>query len=139
MQILVINQSEVRKLLPMDRCIDVMADVLKALANGQTILPLRTTLWLPKKVGALAMMPAYLAHTGTVGLKVITYFSGNKGTKLDTHQGGVMIFDPHDGRLLAMVDATEITSIRTAAVTAVATRLLARAEAIDLAILGSGT
>ena len=91
-----------------------------------------------KAVTALFVMPAYLGDIDVLGLKVITYFAGNRGTVLDTHQGGVMVFDAHDGRLLSLIDAGEITAIRTAAVSGVATRLLARAEAGDLAILGSG-
>src|SRR5262245_18116528 len=96
-------------------------------------------MWLPDKKGALVTMPAFLGNIGVAGLKVITYFAGNRGTDLDTHQGAVMLFDPTDGRLRAVVDATSITSIRTAAVTAVATRALARPDATNLAILGSGT
>jgi ornithine cyclodeaminase len=96
-------------------------------------------MWLPGNTGALVTMPAYLGHTGTLGLKVITYFAGNRGTDLDTHQGAVMLFDSANGGLLAILDATQITAIRTAAVSAVATRLLARPGAATLAILGSGT
>src|SRR5262245_55407740 len=96
-------------------------------------------MWLPDKKGALVTMPAFLGNIGVAGLKVITYFAGNRGTDLDTHQGGVLLFDPRDGHLRAVVDASSITSIRTAAVTAVATRLLARADAANLAVLGSGT
>ncbi len=139
MEILIVNQSEVRELLPIRECTDVMAEALTALANDEAIMPLRSIMWLPQKVGALGSMPAHLATTGATGMKVLSVFFGNRGTKLDTHQGGVMLFDPQNGRLLALMDATEITSIRTAAVTAVATDALARAEASNLAILGSGT
>jgi ornithine cyclodeaminase/alanine dehydrogenase-like protein (mu-crystallin family) len=139
LEILIVNQSEVPQLLPMSECIEVMAEALKALARGSAILPLRPTLWLPEKTGALVVMPAYLGDSDLLGLKVITYFAGNRGTALDTHQGGVMVFDAHDGRLLSLIDATEITTIRTAAVSGVATRLFARPDAGDLAILGSGT
>ncbi len=102
-------------------------------------MPLRGHLWLPENVGELTMMPAYLSDIGVLGLKVITYFPGNWGTEFDTHQGGVMLYEEKHGCLLAIIDASEITAIRTAAVTAVATRALAREDAGDLAILGSGT
>jgi ornithine cyclodeaminase/alanine dehydrogenase-like protein (mu-crystallin family) len=59
MQVLLINQSDVPQLLPMRECMEVMADALKSLARGEVILPLRPVLWLPEKVGALGMMPAY--------------------------------------------------------------------------------
>ena len=139
MEILVVNQSEVPQLLPMDECMEVMAEALKALARGEAILPLRPTMYLPDRTDSLVMMPAYLGNLDVVGLKVVTYFPGNQGTSHDTHQGGVMLFDTANGSLLALIDATEITAIRTPAVTGVATDLLARPEASTLAILGSGT
>ena len=116
-----------------------MADTLRSLSRQESVLPLRSNLWLPDKAGTLCMMPAYLGGGGALGLKVITYFAGNQATELDTHQGVVLLFEPVHGRLLALIDATAITSIRTPAVSAVATRLLARPDAGDLALLGSGT
>jgi ornithine cyclodeaminase len=102
-------------------------------------MPLRTVVWLPDHSGALAAMPSILPAAGALGIKVITVFPGNVGSELDSHQGAVLLFEGERGRLLAIMDATEITAIRTAAVSGVATRLLARADAGDLAILGSGT
>ena len=138
MKILIVNGSEVRTLLPMDECIDVMSDALAALARGEAIVPLRQVMWLPEKVGALGMMPSYIGSMNAVGLKVITVFPGNHGTKYDSHQGAVLLFEAKHGQLLAIMDATTITAIRTAAVSGAATRLLARTDAEDLAILGSG-
>jgi ornithine cyclodeaminase/alanine dehydrogenase-like protein (mu-crystallin family) len=138
MKVLIVNSSEVRRLLPMDECIDVMAAALSALARGDAIVPLRPILWLPEKVGALGMMPSYLASADAVGVKVITVFQGNHGTKYDSHQGAVLLFESKHGQLLSIIDATSITGIRTAAVSGVATRLLARDDAKSLAILGSG-
>lgn len=137
--VLVLNQSEAVALLPMDECIGVMREVLRALAHGDAILPLRPILWLPEQRGELCMMPAYLGHPRTLGLKVITVFPGNAGTPYDSHQGAVLLFEAEHGTLMAVVDATSITAIRTAAVSGVATELLARQDAGDLAILGSGT
>jgi alanine dehydrogenase len=138
MKVHIINQAEVLELLPMGECIDVMAEALKTLARGDAILPLRPVLWLPEKVGALGMMPSYLGDVKAMGLKVVSVFPGNHGTHYDSHQGAVMLFETEHGRLLAIVDASEITAIRTAATTAVATRALAREDAGDLALLGSG-
>jgi alanine dehydrogenase len=139
MQILLVNQRDVPRYLPMDECMDAMARVLATLARGEAILPLRSILWLPEKVGGLGLMPAALLPDRVAGLKAITFFPGNEGTELDTHQGVVLLFEAERGRLLAILDATSITAIRTAAVSGVATRLLAREDAGDLAILGSGT
>ena len=138
MKILIVNGSEVQTLLPMDECIDVMADALAALTRGEAIVPLRQIMWLPEKIGALGMMPSYIGSMNAVGLKVITVFPGNHGTKYDSHQGAVLLFEATHGQLLAIMDATTITAIRTAAVSGAATRLLARTDAGDLAILGSG-
>jgi ornithine cyclodeaminase len=123
----------------MAECIEVMAEALKALARGQAILPLRPVMWLPEKAGALAMMPAYMEDLQIMGLKVVSVFPGNLHTEYDSHVGTVMIFETKHGQPLAIMDATEITAIRTAAVSGVATNLLARKAAGDLAILGSGT
>ena len=138
MKVLIVNSSEVRRLLPMDECIGVMADALAALSRGEAIVPLRPILWLPEKIGALGMMPGFLASAGALGVKVITVFQANHGTKYDSHQGAVLLFEAKHGRLLSIMDASSITAIRTAAVSGVATRLLARADARSLAILGSG-
>ena len=137
--VVVVGQEEVSRLLPMGECIDLMADVLAALARGEAIMPLRTIMWLPERVGALATMPSYLSGLAATGVKVITVFPGNNGTELDAHQGTILVFDAKKGRLVAIVDATSVTAIRTAAVSGAATRALARADAGDLAILGSGT
>jgi ornithine cyclodeaminase len=139
MEITVLNQDEVRELLPMGECIEVMEAALSSLARGEVLLPLRQITWLPDGKSALATMPAYAGHLGAVGVKVITVFPGNEGTDLDAHQGAVLLFEAERGRPLLICDATEVTAIRTAAVSGVATKHLSREDAGDLAILGSGT
>ena len=137
--VLVLDQHEVEKLLSMGECIPVMEEALAALARGEASLPLRSIVWLPDRSGALGLMPAYLASGGgSLGVKAVTYFPGNEGTDLDTHQGAVLLFEAKSGRLEAIVDATAITAIRTAAVSGVATRHLAREDAAELALVGSG-
>jgi len=138
MKVLIVNGSEVRDLLPMGECIGVMSDALSALARGDAILPLRPILWLPEKAGALGMMPAYLGNIQSVGLKVVTVFPGNHGTRYDSHQGAVLLFETGHGQLLSIMDASSITAVRTAAVSGLATRLLARENADTVAILGTG-
>ena len=138
MRVLILDQSDVAALLPMSECIDVMAGALAALARGDAILPLRNVLRLPDGKSAFAVMPAYLGPAKAVGAKVITVFPDNHGTEFDSHQGAVLLFEAERGRLAAVMDASSITAIRTAAVSGLATRLLARDDAMDLAILGSG-
>lgn len=122
----------------MNECMEVMEQTLKTLTRAEAILPLRSILWLPENVGALGLMPAALLASKVVGVKAVTFFWGNEGTELDTHQGAVLLFEAERGRLLAIIDATSITAIRTAAVSGVATRLLSRQDAGDLTLIGSG-
>ncbi len=136
MELLIINGEQVRQLLPMAACMDVMASALQALGRGEMQNPLRSFTWLPDKRGLLAAMPAITPDV--MGIKVISVMPGNMNTDYESHMGAVMIFDTTYGRPLALMDASEITTIRTAAVSGVATRLLARQDASNLAILGTG-
>jgi ornithine cyclodeaminase/alanine dehydrogenase-like protein (mu-crystallin family) len=138
MDVLVLGQRDVRRLLPMSDCIEVMSGALAALARGDSLQPLRAAIRLPSGRGLLGVMPAYVGELDAPGIKVITVFPGNHGTELDSHQGAVLLFEGERGRLVAVVDASEVTAIRTAAVSGLATRLLARPDAGDLALLGTG-
>jgi ornithine cyclodeaminase len=133
-----LTYSEVIRLLPMTECIEVMAQVLKTLAQGGSVLPLRTPIWFPDKRGLLGLMPAYLSEPECAGLKAVTVMPGNHGTEFDSHQGAILLFEVKHGCPLAVIDASSVTAIRTAAVSAVASRVLARENAGDLALLGSG-
>jgi len=139
MDLLLLNQTDVEALLPMSECIDVVEEALRALARGEATLPLRSIHWGPDRRGALGLMPSFTTSPALLGVKVISYFPANLGSDLDSHQGVVLLFEGERGRPLALLDATSITAIRTAAASGVATRALARPDAGDLAILGSGT
>jgi ornithine cyclodeaminase len=139
MKILILTHSEVEQLLPMSECIMVMEDALGALARGEMHQPLRMVVKPPDASGVIAMMPAYRSGTDAIfGLKAICVFPGNAAIGKDAHQGGVLLFSGDTGEPLAMMNASAITEIRTAAVSALATRLLAREDACDLAIIGAG-
>jgi len=139
MKILVVSHAEVEQLLPMSECIGVMDDALAALARGEMYQPLRQVIYPPDAGGVLAMMPAYRSAPDPVyGLKAICVFPKNPELGKDSHQGGVFLFRGDTGEPLALVNASAITAIRTAAVSGVATRVLARADAGELAIIGSG-
>ncbi len=134
----VIDQSTVHRLLPMAECIEAESAALAALSRGEAQLPLRTVIRVSGDRGFFGAMPAELGSPPALGAKLITVFPGNEGTPLDSHQGIVVLFDPAKGAPVAVLDASSITAIRTAAVSAVATRALAREDAGDLALLGSG-
>ena len=137
MTTLVLNQEEVRALLPMDACIDLVAQALEALARGAGTNPLRRGMLLPERAGVLGLMPGHLADPEALGVKVITVVPANRKTGLDTHQGVVLLLDPASGVPRAILDGSEITALRTAAASGLATRLLAPDSAGDLALLGS--
>jgi len=139
MKILVLSHNEVLELLPMKECIAVMREALIALAAGKAHQPLRTIVRPPDAKGVIGMMPAYASGKRAVfGLKAICVFPGNPAKGMDSHQGGVLLFSAETGELLAVMSASAITAIRTAAVTAVATDLLARVDARHLAMIGTG-
>lgn len=126
-------------MLSMPKCIELMEEALASLARGEVMLPLRPVLKIPDSQNVFALMPAYSRALGAIGTKLISVYPGNHGAGLDSHQGVVMLFDAAQGSPIALMDAISITAIRTAAVSGVATRLLAREDARVLAILGSGT
>ena len=144
MRTLLVSHREVAGLLPMRECIDAMADAFRALAIGEARLPLRQVIPLPGSPNLFALMPGDIGvnsrerHRAAVGAKVITVFPGNDKTPFDSHLGVVLLFEADMGRLLAIIDASSVTAIRTAAVSGVATKLLSNPDAGDLAILGAG-
>ncbi|MDQ3876542.1 MAG: ornithine cyclodeaminase family protein [Actinomycetota bacterium] len=139
MALLVLDEAEVEALLPLTECIDVMADALAALARGEVHNPLRFVTRSPDGASFMGLMPVHRAGTEPAwALKAICVFPENPRRGLDAHQGAVLLFDGDTGELRALLNASAVTAIRTAAVSAVATRLLAREDASELAILGAG-
>lgn len=139
MKILILNHDEVVRLLPMNDCIAVMRDALTKLARGEVHQPLRTIVRPSGAAGAMGLMPSYIAGDhAAYGLKTVCVFPGNPAIGKDAHQGAVMLFSAETGELLALMNASAITAIRTAAVSGVATDLLAREDASELAIIGAG-
>jgi ornithine cyclodeaminase/alanine dehydrogenase-like protein (mu-crystallin family) len=139
MAILVLNQSEVERLLDMEGCIEAMAGVLESLARGELFQPLRSIAFPPGEKSGIGLMPSHRSGpSAAYALKTICLFPGNPTRGLDAHQGTVTLFSGTTGEVRSLMNASAITAIRTAAVSAVATRLLAREDASELAIIGSG-
>jgi len=123
----------------MPECIATMEDALKALALGEVHQPLRSLVRAEGSAGFMGLMPAYRGGARPAyGLKEVCVFPGNPLLGLDTHLGAVLLHDGETGELRAVINASAITAIRTAAVSAVATRALARPNAKTLAIIGAG-
>jgi ornithine cyclodeaminase/alanine dehydrogenase-like protein (mu-crystallin family) len=136
---LVLNQEEVERLLDMEGCIAAMEGALAALARGEVHVPLRFVMRPGDEPSLLGLMPAHRAGgTPLYSLKTVAVFPDNPKRGLDAHQGTVTLFDGETGEVRVLMNASAITAIRTAAVSAVATRLLARKDARVLGILGAG-
>lgn len=138
-RVLFLSSREIKLLLPVNECIELMSDALADLSRGEFLQPLRMVVRPPEARGVLAMMPAYRrGEKSAYGLKAICFFHGNPALNKDAHQGCVLLSSGETGELLAIMNASAITAVRTAAVSAVATRLLARPDASELAIVGAG-
>jgi ornithine cyclodeaminase/alanine dehydrogenase-like protein (mu-crystallin family) len=138
MEIRVLRGAEVRELLPMAECIELMHRTMIAVSEGRVVLPLRSILVMPGDRGMMGMMPGYLADPECFGVKLVSLIPRNKPPQYSSHLGLVLLFEAQHGRPVALLDAAEITAIRTAAASGLATRLLALPSAGDLALLGAG-
>lgn len=118
-------------------CINLMEEAFKDLAEAQIQMPLRSIMMFGgRKI--FGQMPSWLERQRVIGTKVITMVPENRDRGMASHQGLILLFSADDGTPWAVVDAESVTAIRTAAVSAVATRWLARHDASCLAILGTG-
>lgn len=135
---LIIGGAEVRRLMPMKDCIRIVERAMRTVSIGGADLPLRIGARVPGTMNLIAAMPGYLREPESLGTKVIAIFPSNVQRGLSSHMGLVLLFDPVEGVPIALLDAASITLLRTAAATAVATRALARADAADMAVLGTG-
>lgn len=130
---IVLDEAQVRSLLRMEDLIPAMADAMRDLSSGKVVQPLRTVVPVAEHNGFFGVMPAC---GGALGAKLVTFFPNNEG--IPTHHAVIVLFRPETGEPLVMMDGRLITEMRTAAVSAVATDLLARRDVNVLAILGSG-
>ena len=139
MSVLVLSADEVERLLDLPGCMAAMEEALVGLARGDAHLPLRSIVRPPGERSFLGLMPTFRAGRRPLyALKTVAIFPDNPAQGLDPHQGTVTLYDGTNGETVAIMNATPITAIRTAAVSGVATRALARQDARELAIVGAG-
>jgi ornithine cyclodeaminase/alanine dehydrogenase-like protein (mu-crystallin family) len=139
MSVRIVGEEETRRLLPMADCVDAMAEVLAELARGRLHNPLRSVVRPPDAPTLLGLMPAHRGGADPLyALKAVVIAPENPKRGLDAHQGLVVVFDGTTGQVRGLVNASAITAVRTAAVSGVATRVLARPGSRTLAILGAG-
>ena len=137
--LLVLSEEDVVELLDMEGCIAAMEEALRALEQGEVTMPLRPLVRAPGENHLLGMMPVHRGGERPMyALKTVAVMPDNPARGLDAHQGTVTLFDGVTGQTLAVMNASPVTAIRTAAVTAVATRRLAREDARVLAVVGAG-
>jgi ornithine cyclodeaminase len=115
-----------------------MQSAMIALSEGRAVVPLRSVMAMPAARGMLGSMPGYLADPECFGIKLVSLMPRNEPPRYSSHLGLVLLFESEHGCPVAILDAAEITALRTAAASGLATRLLARPDAGDLAILGAG-
>jgi alanine dehydrogenase len=133
--VIFLSEAEVRELLDLDELVDALADAHRDLSAGKASMPPRIAALVQQQEGLLGVMPSYLPSAG-LACKLVTLFPHNEDRH--THQAVIAVFDPENGTPLALMDGRYITATRTAAGSALATRLLARDDAKVLAILGTG-
>lgn len=138
-KILILDHDQVVRSLTMTECLRLLREAFTALGSGQAFQPLRSVVKPPDAHGVLGMMPAYLAQPrAALGMKTITVFPGNVAQGMDSHQGAVLLYSAETGELQAVMNASAITAIRTAAASGLATDLLARKDAQTVALIGTG-
>lgn len=139
-KILILSGKDVRKVLSMSDCIDAMQGVFKLLGEGGVEIPLRTAVNLESEEGngTALFMPSYLPNINKVGIKAVNVHKGNTAKGLPMNQGLVMIFDSVTGSPLALMDGNTITSMRTGAISGLATKYMAREDAKVVSLIGTG-
>jgi ornithine cyclodeaminase len=136
---LVLGEADVEELLDPAGCLEAVERALVALARGDIQLPLRMIVRPPGEESLIGLMPVHRGGEERLyGLKTVVVVPGNSARGLDPHQGTVTLFDGETGQTIAVMNASPITAIRTAAASALATRELARKDARTLAVLGAG-
>ena len=149
-----LTESDVTAVLTMDDLLETMTSALHRFSTGRVVQPVRPTIPIADD-SFFATMPAYVlgesgirsvsdpgltpkASAAALGAKLVTVFGGNAAQGLHSHLATIMLLNPETGALLALLDGRYITEARTAAVSAVSSRLLARKTAQSVAILGTG-
>ena len=138
-----LTEADVKAVLAMDDLVDTMASALQRFSTGRVVQPVRSVIAVRDDEAFFGTMPAYVSGNheglaGTLGAKLVTVFGANAARGLHTHLATIVLLDPDTGALVALLDGRYITESRTAAVSAVSSRLLARPTSSSLAIIGSG-
>jgi ornithine cyclodeaminase/alanine dehydrogenase-like protein (mu-crystallin family) len=135
---LFLNRNDVERLLDLDQLVDALASAMAELSAGGVSMPARIAAYIPERGGLLATMPVYQPSSETLATKLVSVFPSNVARGLESHQAMIAMLDAETGIAQAVMDGAYITAVRTAAGSALATRLLARPESSVLTIIGTG-
>lgn len=135
---LVLSEREVATLLDVKELIQALQRAHIQFSTGKAVMPVRQVVPLPQIKGRITCMPGYLGESNVLGMKVVTFFQENPKRGLPTILGTIHLYDTDTGTLIAVMDGTYITAIRTASVSAMATKVLANPETPVMGILGAG-
>lgn len=133
-----LSEQDVRIVLSMRDLIDAMERALARFSSREVAQPLRSVIEVGLQKAFVGVMPAFIPDPGALGTKVVSVFGSNTAVGLPTHLATIVLLDPMTGELLSIMDGRFITEVRTAAVSAVSVKHLARRDASRLAIIGSG-
>lgn len=133
-----LTEQQVQSLLPMADLIAAMEAALARFSAGEVLQPVRSVLTVGPTKAFFGLMPAYVPNPGSLGAKLVTVFADNPAKQLPSHLATIVLLDPETGALQALMDGRYITEARTAAVSAVSARFLAKRDAATLALIGSG-
>ncbi len=133
-----LNEQQVQSLLPMGDLIAAMEAALARFSAGDVLQPVRSVLMVGPTKAYFGLMPAYVPTPGSLGAKLVTVFADNPSKNLPSHLATILLLDPETGSLQALMDGRYITEARTAAVSAVSARFLAKRDASTLAMIGTG-
>ena len=135
---LLLSEKQVQDLIDIDELIDTLAQAHIQCSTGRAVMPVRLVVPLPQIHGRITSMPGFLNDDNALGMKVVTYFQENPKRGLPAILAMIMLFSVETGKMIAVMDGSYITAIRTACASAMATRALANRETPVLGILGAG-
>jgi ornithine cyclodeaminase/alanine dehydrogenase len=135
---LILSETQVQSLIDIDELISTLEKAHVQYSTGKAVMPVRLVVPLPQIQGRITSMPGFLTEDKALGMKVVTYFQENPKQNLPAILGTIMLFSGETGKMIAVMDGSYITAIRTACASAVATKALANAGTAVLGILGAG-
>jgi alanine dehydrogenase len=135
---LVLSEKQVESLIDIDELISSLEQAHVQYSTGKAVMPVRLVVPLPQIQGRITSMPGFLNEDKSLGMKIVTYFQENPKRNLAAILATIMLFSVETGKMIAVMDGSYITAIRTACASAMATKALANAETPVLGILGAG-